>query len=203
MRKALWSGAVIAAALLAGCSREEPMPVYPYDLPRANDKDVVDVDLVGSELGHSIDARMPPDNAAFTIHLADIMAPAKGQPWHSEAVAALDALVKGKRARIRVYQSLLPPEDIRRADGTPLNVTAIAHVFVDGRNLSWELVGSGNAWVWEAKSNDPELKKLQEWARRHKKGLWALPESDRVPPWQFIEARMRQHMQQREESAPK
>jgi len=203
MGKAPWIVAVFTAALLAGCSRDEPMPGYPYALPQANGKDVADVDLVGSELGHSIDARMPPDNAVFTIHLADIMAPAKGQPWHAEAVAALDALVKGKHARMRVFQTMAPPEDLRRPDGTPFNVAVIAHVFVDGRNLSWELVGSGNAWVWEAKSNDPELKKLQEWARQRRKGLWALPESDRVPPWQFIETRMRQLERQREESAPK
>jgi endonuclease YncB( thermonuclease family) len=124
------------------------------------------------------------------------MAPARGQKWHSEAVAALDALVKGKRGRARFFESVVPSKDIDAEHG----VTVIGRVFVDGKDISWELVGSGNAWVWEEKSNDLELKKLQEWARKNRKGLWALPESDREPPWEFMVRRMRN---QGEESRPK
>jgi endonuclease YncB( thermonuclease family) len=65
------------------------------------------------------------------------------------------------------------------------------------------LVGSGNAWVWESKSNDKELRKLQSWAREHKKGLWALPESKREPPWEFLDRQMGLKMKQREESKAK
>ena len=122
-------------------------------------------------------------------------APARGQPWHSESVVALNGLVKGKRARLRIYESLAPPED-----APEYGVTVIGRVYVDRKDLSWELVGSGNAWVWESRSNDPELKKLQDWARARGKGLWSLPESEREPPWEFMAKRMRSHIQQAEGS---
>jgi endonuclease YncB( thermonuclease family) len=196
MSKVAWVSSSMAAVLLAGGLGAEPMPQHPYDLPRTDEKAVADVNLVGAILGYSIDARMPDDNAALTIYLADIMAPARGQPWHAESIAALDRLVKGKLARVRFLEEVYVPEDLVQEYG----VVVRGRVFVDGRDLSWELVGSGNAWVWEAKSNDPELKKLQEWARMHKKGFWALPEADREPPWSFMDRILRQRMQQREES---
>lgn len=186
-------GAVLATALLVGCDRPESMPEYPYDLPRADDKEVVDVDLVGASSGHLIAARLPEDNAPFKIHVADILAPVRGQPWNQEAITALDALVKGKRARVRFLESARGPD----------GVTVVGRVYVDGHDVSWELVGSGNAWVWEEKSNDQSLMDLQAWARRHEKGLWALPESEREPPWQFMDRQVRQHMKQLEESTPK
>ncbi len=196
MPKVALMSASIVTALLAGSLSAEPMPQHPYHLPRTDEKAVADVNLVGAILGYSIEARMPDDNAALTIYLADIMAPARGQPWHAESIAALDRLVKGKLARVRFLETIDVPEDLAQEHG----VVVRGRVFVGGRDVSWELVGSGNAWVQEAKSNDPELKKLQKWARVHKKGLWALPEADREPPWEFMDRILRQRMQQREES---
>ena len=72
--------AVLAAVLLVGCELSASMPEYPYDLPRADDAEVVHVDLVGAESGHIIDGRLPGKNAFFKIHVADILAPANGQP---------------------------------------------------------------------------------------------------------------------------
>lgn len=184
--------AVLAAVLLVGCELPASMPDYPYDLPRADDAEVVHVDLVGAESGHIIDARLPGKNAFFKIHVADILAPAKGQPWNPEAVAALNALVKGKRACVRFIESLRGPD----------GVTVVGRVYVDGRDVSWELVGGGNAWVWQEISNDQALMDLQEWARRRGRGLWALPESDREPPWEFMDKQIRLLMEQREESPP-
>ncbi len=196
IHKAIWIGAVLATSLLVACDRVGDMPRNPYDLPRSGEVDVIDVDLVGAILGDSIDARRASDNAPFTIYVADVIAPHKGQPWHSESVAALNEMVKGKRARLRIYESIAPPED-----NPEYGVTVIGRIYVDGKDLSWELVGSGNAWVWESRSNDAELKKLQNWARDHRKGLWALPESEREPPWVYLDKAMRARMQQREGSA--
>ena len=57
--KPSWMSAVLAAVLLVGCELPASMPDYPYDLPRADDAEVVHVDLVGAESGHIIDARLP------------------------------------------------------------------------------------------------------------------------------------------------
>ena len=100
--------------------------------------------------------------------------------------------MKGKRACVRFIESLRGPD----------GVTVVGRVYVDGRDVSWELVGGGNAWVWQEISNDQALMDLQEWARRRGRGLWALPESDREPPWEFMDKQIRLLMEQREESPP-
>jgi endonuclease YncB( thermonuclease family) len=192
-----WIFLLLASMLLGSCGLVDTMPVDPYDPPRADEKDVIDVDLGAAILGHTISARRASDNAAFTIYLSDIVAPARGQPWHSNAVEMLDRLARGKRARFRIYESIAPPEN-----ASEYGVTVIGRLYVDGKDLSWELVGSGNAWFWDEKSNDPELEKLQDWARGHRKGLWALPESQRLPPWEFMREQMRLRMQERAGSRP-
>jgi hypothetical protein len=193
MLKAIWMSATVAAAFLVGCGPNESMPADPYDPPRAGDKDVADFDLIGAKSGHIINARRPGYDVPIHISVSDVMAPLKGQPWNLEATAALDALVKGKHAWVRVLETFREPNA----------VSIIGRVYVGTKDLSWELVGSGNAWVWESKSNDQELKKLQAWARQHKKGLWALPESEREPPWKFLDRRMHELMKQREETKSK
>jgi endonuclease YncB( thermonuclease family) len=192
MLKLIWMGMGVAAVLLAGCGSNESMPANPYDPPRSGDKDVSEMELIGAISGHMIDARVKGYDTSIKIHVADIMAPVKQQPWSSEATAALDALVRGKHAWVRVYETFREPNA----------VSIIGSVYVGAEDVGWALVGSGNAWVWESKSNDQELKKLQAWARQHKKGLWALPESEREPPWQFVERRMNEIMKQRERSKP-
>jgi endonuclease YncB( thermonuclease family) len=165
------------------------MLAYPYDPPRVGEPGVKEVLLIQAASGDLIDARSVDGNAEFQILVANVAAPLKQQPWHSEAKSFLDALVRGKRAWIKVYETLEVP------DGLDIEV---ANVHVDGRDISWELVGNGNAWVWEKKNNDSELTKLQAWARERKKGFWALPESDREPPWVYIDRTMRERMQKRE-----
>ena len=82
-------------------------------------------------------------------------------------------------------------------DGQPYRHAVIANVFVDEKDIGWQLVGDGNAWVWEGKNNDPEIANLQDWARRHRKGLWALPQAEREPPWEFMDRIMQQRMRER------
>ena len=173
------------------------MPSYPYDLPRADEIDVIDVDLVAAILGNTIEARRSSDGAAFRVDLADIRAPYEGQSWHSESVAALNTLVKGKRGRFRIFESIPPPEGMEE-----LGVTAMGRLYVDGKDISWEMVGGGNAWAWEGKSNDPALQELQAWARENQVGLWALPASEREPPWEFLKRKMDQRMKQIQTPTP-
>jgi len=39
--------------------------------------------------------------------------------------------------------------------------------------------------VYRKYVKDASLFKLEEEARRDKRGLWGLPESERVPPWEW------------------
>jgi endonuclease YncB( thermonuclease family) len=61
----------------------------------------------------------------------------------------------------------------------------IANLYVDGKWVNAEMVRSGSAWVFRKYAKTPELFKLEAEARADKRGLWALPESERIPPWQW------------------
>ena len=51
--------------------------------------------------------------------------------------------------------------------------------------VSAELVHSGAAWVYRQYSTDPTLLDLEKEAKAAKRGLWGLPEAEKVPPWQW------------------
>lgn len=146
---------------------------------------------MGAILGHTIDARRPGENAPFTIHLADVFAPARGQQWHSEAVAALNDLVKGKRGRLRIYKWLAPPED-----APEYGVAVIGRLYVDRKDLSWELVGSRmGLGIQEQRSGAREASGLGTRSRQRTLG------SSRVgkrAAMEFMAKRMRSLIQHRE-----
>jgi len=49
--------------------------------------------------------------------------------------------------------------------------------------VSADLVRRGSAWVYRRYTDDPGLLALERDARAQQRGLWALPESERIPPW--------------------
>jgi hypothetical protein len=61
----------------------------------------------------------------------------------------------------------------------------LARVYVDELDVNAELVRLGAAWVYRKYSDDAALIALEKEARAEKRGLWALPESERIPPWQW------------------
>ena len=57
----------------------------------------------------------------------------------------------------------------------------------DGRDLSTALVNAGLAWVYRKYSDDQALIRLEDEARRAKRGLWA--DSNPIPPWEWRRGR--------------
>lgn len=53
----------------------------------------------------------------------------------------------------------------------------------DGRNLNQELVKAGLAWHFTRYSNHPEYARLEDQARKERRGLWKEP--DPVAPWNW------------------
>jgi hypothetical protein len=45
------------------------------------------------------------------------------------------------------------------------------------------MVREGHAWAYTKYSHSPEIVDLESRARAERRGLWALPESEREPPW--------------------
>src|SRR3954453_8529377 len=52
-------------------------------------------------------------------------------------------------------------------------------------DVNAELVRQGAAWVYRKYSRDPLLLLLEQEARSARRGLWALPETERLPPWEW------------------
>ena len=47
------------------------------------------------------------------------------------------------------------------------------------------MVAERHAWVYRKYSDDPHMLELEAGAQEQGIGLWALPESERVPPWEW------------------
>ena len=110
------------------------------------------------------------DREQVRIRLAQIDAPESNQPYGKKAKAALSALAFGRQARVEVV-------DIDRYGRT------VGEVFVDGIDVNREMVREGHAWAYTKYSHSTEIVELENGARTEKRGLWALPASEREPPW--------------------
>ena len=58
---------------------------------------------------------------------------------------------------------------------------------VEGQSVNDTMVSSGAAWVWKY-SKSRRLKALQQQAKENHKGLWALPQAQRLDPWEWRQA---------------
>jgi endonuclease YncB( thermonuclease family) len=106
------------------------------------------------------------------IRLAGIDTPERGQPWAERSRRALAARVFGKDVRVNDL-------GLDRWERT------VGEVYADGVCVGCELVREGHAWVYREFSQDPVLLGLEAEARAARRGLWSLPEAQRVPPWEW------------------
>jgi endonuclease YncB( thermonuclease family) len=111
------------------------------------------------------------ERRAIKVRLAEIDAAEKGQPYGSPAKQALSDIVFGKVATVR--------EQPRDRYGR-----TVGRVYVDGRDVNAELVRTGHAWVYQKYATDRSLYRLEAEAKAAQRGLWALPEAQRAPPWE-------------------
>lgn len=110
------------------------------------------------------------------IRLAEIDTPESRQPYGNKAKQELSELAYNKIAIVEV-------QDIDRYR------RIVGRVYVDGVDVNAELVKRGAAWVYRKYVKDHSLFNLEFEARTNKRGLWKLPESERVPPWEWRKAR--------------
>jgi endonuclease YncB( thermonuclease family) len=59
----------------------------------------------------------------------------------------------------------------------------VVRVYIDGLDLSLELVKAGLAWYFNAFTSDPALAAAEKAARKQKIGLWSMPNP--IPPWVY------------------
>jgi len=112
------------------------------------------------------------DARTVKVRLVGIDTPERGQPWADRARQALTARVFRKEVRIN-------------AVATDRYGRTLGEVYADNVCVGCELVRDGHAWVYRRYSDDPVLIGLEADAREARRGLWGLPESERVPPWEW------------------
>ena len=61
----------------------------------------------------------------------------------------------------------------------------VGRVYVDSLDINAALVKRGAAWVYRQYSRDPGLLVLEQQAKAAKRGLWALPPAQQIPPWDW------------------
>ena len=110
----------------------------------------------------------------FTVRLLDIDAPEKHQPYANESKNKLKKLLINKEL------NLIGAKQDRY--GRRLVV-----IEVEGQSVNDTMVSSGAAWVWKY-SKSRRMRALQEEARENQKGLWALPQAQRLDPWEWRQA---------------
>lgn len=106
------------------------------------------------------------------VRLAGIDTPERGQSWATRAKQALSDRVHRKWVRVNEVA-------VDRYGRT------VGEVYADDVCVGCELVRGGHAWVYRHFSDDPVLLELEAEAREARRGLWGLPESERVPPWEW------------------
>lgn len=149
------------------------LPVAAQDLPvlvgtvtKVVDGDTVDVQL---------------SSGPIRVRLHGVDTPERGQPWGKESTAALTALVMGKQVGVEPFEQ-------DRYD------RMIGIVYRDDLNVNLELVKRGHAWAYRRymRKSDSELCINEAAARTAKKGLWVLPASERIAPWEWRRKKTRE-----------
>ena len=108
---------------------------------------------------------------AVRVRLQGIDCPESHQPYGTRAKQFTSDLVFGKTVAVQIH-------------GTDQYGRILGEVILpDGRSLNRELVRNGYAWWYRRYSDDPVLQRLEEEARRERRGLWR--DKNPIPPWEF------------------
>ena len=109
-------------------------------------------------------------NRKVHVRLAGIDAPEWDQPGGLRARQRLTHLLRGKVITVMPL-------------GTDRYGRTLVRIHVDQLDIIHELVRTGHAWVDHRYNRDPALEALEQEARQAKRGIWARPKAERVPPW--------------------
>jgi endonuclease YncB( thermonuclease family) len=115
---------------------------------------------------------LTPQRREVKIRLAEIDTPERRQPYGTRARQVLSDLAFRRDVRVDV-------QDTDRYGRT------VGRIYAGRVDVNAEMVRRGAAWVYRRYSRDPALLVLEDEARQARRGVWALPESQRTPPWEW------------------
>ena len=116
----------------------------------------------------------PAGGRDIDVRLIDIDAPEKNQAHADVSRAALEKLIGSRRVFVDVIDIDRYQRKVARVYREP-----------DRLDVARSLVHDGHVWVYRRTARDHSLYKLEDEAKSSRAGLWALPESDRTPPWRY------------------
>lgn len=145
---------IIILFSLWGCN---PRPENVYRVVKVKDGDTIGL--------------LSNDNHSFTVRLAEIDCPEKGQAFGQAAKKFTSDICFGKDVK------LIGNEQDRYGR------TVAIVILTDGTNVNYQLVKNGFAWQYKKYSQSSELAGLEQQARENKLGLWQ--DANPTPPWEF------------------
>lgn len=113
------------------------------------------------------------------IRLAEIDAPEMAQPYGKTAQIALNKLIFSQEVLIEYKNK----DRYKRIVGR-------VYLLPDHQDICAEMVKMGHAWVYRQYSDDLYLYLLEYWAKFNQRGLWALPQKNRISPWEWRRYRL-------------
>lgn len=132
----------------------------------------LDVVVVGVADGDTVTVLDRERRAQSRVRLSAIDTPERGQPWGTRARQALADKVFRRDVRVA-------PE------GEDRYGRVLGRLYVGNRDVNREMVREGHAWVYRRYSLDAGLLEDERVAREGRRGLWSLPDSQTVPPWEW------------------
>ena len=132
----------------------------------------LDVVVVGVADGDTVTVLDGERRAQSRVRLSEIDTPERGQPWGTRARQALADKVFRRDVRIA-------------PQGEDRYGRVLGRLYVGDRDVNREMVREGHAWVYRRYSLDAGLLEDERVAREARRGLWSLPESETVPPWEW------------------
>lgn len=130
---------------------------------------VITGEVVRVKDGDSLMFYRPDVKRTSELRLAGIDAPELAQPWGLQARSALRRKVQGRSVRIEVTD--------RDRYGR-----LVGRIWVGPTYVNAYMTQFGHAWAFDRYLKDSRIRAGQDLARREKRGLWALPPQDRLPP---------------------
>ncbi len=156
---------VAACVLLSSAWAGAQSPVLVGRVTEVTDGDTIHVALASGPI---------------VVRLHSIDTPERSQPWGQQATAALARrLPQGAQVTL---QPITQDEYDR----------LVAVVYLDDENLNAWMVQQGHAWAYRRYLDDAQYCAWEQQARVSGLGIWSLPPSKRIAPWEYRKAEREQ-----------
>ncbi len=109
------------------------------------------------------------EEGSLTVRMYGTDAPERDQPYAKESANFL--------------KQYLNKEATLKANGVDRYARTLGILYINNQDINLLSIKNGCAWHFKRYSSDVQYAQAEEYARKNKLGLWALPNA--VPPWNW------------------